>query len=101
MLSLALIIIGCNSKKQKKQVHEHWDYNHIDKWAKDYPDCANVDESPINVETESAIIDEEICVAEFVWDIDYEHHTFKIVNNGHSLQAVKLKFSQIKFQNVV
>eukprot|EP00486_Rosalina_sp_Unknown_P016706 CAMPEP_0201579914 /NCGR_PEP_ID=MMETSP0190_2-20130828/27813_1 /ASSEMBLY_ACC=CAM_ASM_000263 /TAXON_ID=37353 /ORGANISM="Rosalina sp." /LENGTH=289 /DNA_ID=CAMNT_0048015029 /DNA_START=30 /DNA_END=896 /DNA_ORIENTATION=- len=67
-----------------------WDYGHPDNWHQAYPDCDAADESPINIETNNAITDTEKCDAEFDWEIDYNHKTFKIINNAHSLQVVAL-----------
>ena len=65
-----------------------WDYGHPDNWHQAYPDCAAADESPINIETEDAISDTDKCSGQFDWEIDFNHKTFKIINNAHSLQVV-------------
>ena len=91
-LSLGVAILsadGNNEKpKREKQVHEHWDYQDTGNWIKSYPDCGAQDESPINIVTETAVIDEDECVAQFDWNIE-DHHMFRVINNGHSLQLVK------------
>lgn len=68
--------------------HEHWDYKDVDNWKEVYPDCGADDESPINID--SANLKKHECVAQFDWNIDYDQHTFKVINNAHSLQLVMI-----------
>jgi len=63
-----------------------WDYLSTEEWAEHYPACAKEDESPINVETESVI--EGQCAAELAWEVNYDQHSFTVINNGHSLKLV-------------
>jgi len=68
-----------------------WDYDNQDEWADTYSMCNNNDESPIDILTNYVVNDDEVCTKEFEWDLDYNHTTFRLVNNGHSLylQAVE------------
>ena len=83
---------GKNKKSFTTTSSSHWGYSDQDAWYISYPDCAAADESPINVDPDETIIDASECVAEFDWDIDYDHNIFKVVNNGHSLQLVEFAF---------
>ena len=65
-----------------------WDYDHQDEWAHTYSMCDNNDESPIDILTNYVVNDDEVCSKEFEWDLDYNHTTFRLVNNGHSLYLV-------------
>ena len=70
----------------------HWGYDHPELWGLVYPMCNAPDESPINIDTSTADIDENVCTSEFVWSIDYNHTLFKATNNGHSIAVVKIPY---------
>jgi len=67
-----------------------WDYDHQDEWANDYSMCDNNDNSPIDIHTDDVVNDDTICSRNFEWDLDYNHTTFRMWNNGYALglQAV-------------
>jgi len=69
-----------------------WDYHHMDHWVDSYPMCGSNDQSPIDIQTANAVNDDEICDKYFEWDLNYNHSTFLIMNNGHSvvLKAVEV-----------
>eukprot|EP01083_Nonionella_stella_P028087 77343_1 len=79
------------SSNEEIQLLHDWGYSNMAEWAKDYPDCAAHDESPIDIESNTAISDSSVCVAQFDWKINYDHHIFKVINNGHSLQLIAVK----------
>jgi len=62
-----------------------WTYPEQLDWADHYSMCDNNDESPIDIITTTAINDDEICTREFNWSLNYNHTTFKIANNGHTI----------------
>jgi len=62
-----------------------WDYYHQGDWADDYPMCGTSDQSPINIQTSDVVNDDEICDKYFEWDLNYNHSSFLVTNNGHSL----------------
>lgn len=71
-----------------------WDYYHQDEWEDTYSMCNNNDQSPIDINTEYVVNnDDEYCTKEFDWNIDYNHNTFRVVNNGHALYLVCGLFS--------
>ena len=65
-----------------------WDYDNIEEWAEieGFELCDAIDESPIDVVTDEVVVDTDKCG--FDWDIDYEHNTFEIKNNGHTIVVV-------------
>ena len=65
-----------------------WDYDHQDEWEDTYSMCNNNDQSPIDIHTDEVVNDDEICTKTFEWDLDYNHTTFRVVNNGHALYLV-------------
>ncbi len=67
--------------------HE-WNYDIVSSWSHDYPMCATNDQSPIDITTSEAVVDDSVCGAYFEWDVDYTKQTFKIKNNGHSIGLV-------------
>lgn len=62
-----------------------WDYDHMADWHHDYSMCAANDQSPINILTDEVVYDSSVCGSTFNWTIDWSIHSFKIVNNGHTM----------------
>eukprot|EP00484_Ammonia_sp_Unknown_P003575 CAMPEP_0197056462 /NCGR_PEP_ID=MMETSP1384-20130603/85008_1 /TAXON_ID=29189 /ORGANISM="Ammonia sp." /LENGTH=383 /DNA_ID=CAMNT_0042490465 /DNA_START=93 /DNA_END=1241 /DNA_ORIENTATION=+ len=76
-----------------------WDYHTPAHWADTYTMCDNEDESPIDIITEDCVHDESVCTADFEWDIDLTHTTFKIKNNGHSIGLTAVESTSIDPDN--
>lgn len=72
-----------------------WGYDDMAAWSDDYSMCDNEDESPIDIITDDAIYNDDICSAQFDWDVDYTQQTFKISNNGHSIVLQPVESSNI------
>ena len=93
-LSWTYIISVCTSTKESDSSEDseapsdnpHWDYKDTNIWPTDYTLCSEVDESPINIDTDDLISDS--CTGEFNWTVDYNHTLFRATNNGHSLAVV-------------
>lgn len=68
-----------------------WDYPTQEQWGESYEMCDTSDQSPIDIVTENAINDDYVCTKDFEWNVNYNHSTFRLANNGHSivLQAVE------------
>jgi len=62
-----------------------WTYPEQLDWADSYSMCDNKDESPIDISTTTAIYDDEMCSGDFNWSLNYDHTTFKMANNGHTI----------------
>jgi len=71
-----------------------WDYEHMSHWGDDYPMCYTPDQSPIDINTDSVVYDDEVCSNEFEWDLDTSVETFKVANNGHSIVLVPVETIQ-------
>ena len=88
LLSFYMIgsVWGKDKESEEEVIHPHWGYKDVKNWKDAYPDCGADDESPINIITSQT--HQQECVAQFDWNIDYDQHTFKVINNAHSLQLV-------------
>lgn len=76
----------------RRRLGSTWDYGqsaesiHLGStWASSYSMCNQPDQSPIDINTQTATKDSSICSATFDWDVDLTQNTFKVGNNGHSL----------------
>lgn len=47
--------------------------------------CGSSDQSPIDIDTSTVVNNDEICDENFDWDLNYNHSTFMVSNNGHAL----------------
>jgi len=68
-----------------------WDYPTQEDWGEAFSMCDSADQSPIDIVTNEAINDDFVCTKDFEWNVNYNHTTFRLANNGHSivLQAVE------------
>jgi len=68
-----------------------WTYAGQEDWGDEYSMCDSNDQSPIDIETDKAINDDNVCSKDFEWNVNYNHTTFRLANNGHALvlQAVE------------
>jgi carbonic anhydrase len=47
--------------------------------------CGTNDQSPINIIPEDVVYDSTVCSPKLNWTVNWNQHTFKIGNNGHSI----------------
>jgi len=81
MKSIAALLLLAKSGFSAK-----WDYeNNQAFWGDVSSMCSSQDQSPIDVNTLTAIKDPSVCVAAFDWDINLKHDRFKVSNNGHTI----------------
>lgn len=68
-----------------------WTYPEQEQWGETFEMCDTNDQSPIDIRTDEAINDDYVCTKNFEWNVNYNHTTFRLANNGHSLvlQAVE------------
>lgn len=86
----AILSLLLGSKYVSASSDGSWDYDHQDEWEDSYSMCNNNDQSPIDIHSSDVVNDDDVCTKNFEWDLDYNHTTFRMANNGHALylQAV-------------
>ena len=65
-----------------------WTYPEQEQWGETFEMCDTSDQSPIDIRTDEAINDDYVCTKNFEWNVNYNHTTFRLANNGHSLVLV-------------
>ena len=90
MFLIPLFVLLCLIRLTLSGDGAQWDYEAWDIaiWKNTYPLCGAGDASPINIDTDTAFVLEELCTSEFEWDIDSDHNTFRVTNNGHTIIVV-------------
>lgn len=70
----------------------------MEAWSGAYSMCNNQNESPIDIDTEAVRYDGDQCSAEFEWDVEFEHETFSVKNNGHSLSLTAVETTTLSLK---
>ncbi len=88
---VVLVVGGCtNQPTNPKEPNSSWNYEAIDDWGKEYPECDGLVQSPINIQTS-----ETIKASLPPLGVTSASLEGTIVDNGHTLQVTITRGDQI------
>ena len=88
--SLFILNANCQSDESEIKARNEVLYDDVHEWnERENSFCGNDKQSPIDIDTDDTKKESSKC-DEFEWDIDTDHRTFNVTNNGIYITLVKL-----------